>query len=87
MYICVNKSDINASIRIKYSKSEEALNLSNIKHSIARECKDFKIFKGIEVVSISDVPAGTGLGSSSAYAVGLINCLGKLKISSYLTNS
>ena len=35
--------------------------------------------KGIEVVSLADIPAGSGLGSSSAYTVGLLNALYKYK--------
>ena len=74
MYICVNKSELSKTIRIKYSKSEEVENINNIKHNIAKAClNEFKIKSGIEIVSISDVPAGTGLGSSSSYAIGLIN--------------
>jgi len=80
MYICINRSKIIDSIRIKYSKSEDEKKLENIKHDIAKQClKEFKINNDIEVVSVSDVPAGSGLGSSSAYAVGLIKCLSKLK--------
>ena len=54
--------------------------IENIKHDITKQClKEFKINNDIEVVSVSDVPARSGLGSSSAYAVGLIKCLSKLK--------
>ena len=35
--------------------------------------------KGIEIVSMADIPAGTGLGSSSCYTVGLLNALHNMK--------
>ena len=57
MYICINDKIID-SIRIKYSKSEDE-KLENIKHDIAKQClKEFKINNDIEVLSVSDVPAG-----------------------------
>jgi D-glycero-alpha-D-manno-heptose-7-phosphate kinase len=34
-----------------------------------------KIDKGIEISSMADIPAGTGLGSSGCFAVGLVNTL------------
>lgn len=49
-----------------------------VKHSITKEVlKFFDIKSGIEIISYSDVPAGTGLGSSSSFTVGLINALFK----------
>lgn len=54
---------------------------TEIQHTIVREClKLFNIKKGIEIVTISDVPMkGTGLGSSSSLTVGLINALAAYK--------
>jgi D-glycero-alpha-D-manno-heptose-7-phosphate kinase len=58
--------------------------VAEIQHPIVREAlKMVGISDGIEIVSIADIPAGTGLGSSSSFAVGLLNALyayqGKLK--------
>jgi D-glycero-alpha-D-manno-heptose-7-phosphate kinase len=51
-----------------------------LKHDIAREAmKMMGIEKAIEIVSMADVSAGTGLGSSSCYAVGLLNGLHIMK--------
>lgn len=63
-------------IRIKYSKTEDVAEVKEIKHPIVREClRLMGISKGMEIASIADVPAGTGLGSSSAFTVGLLQAL------------
>src|SRR5205807_4486442 len=47
-----------------------------VQHTLAREAmKFFGLSNGIEIVSLADIPAGTGLGSSSCYLVGLLNSL------------
>jgi D-glycero-alpha-D-manno-heptose-7-phosphate kinase len=63
-------------IRIKYSKTEDVDTINEIQHPIVREClRKVRIEKGIEIASFADVPAGTGLGSSSSFTVGLLNAL------------
>ena len=63
-------------IRLKYSKTEDVGHVDEIEHPIIREClRKVKIDRGIEIASFADVPAGTGLGSSSAFTVGLLNAL------------
>lgn len=75
MYITVNKRFDN-SIRLSYSKTEIVDNINDIQHDIVREAMKLTgIEKGIEITSISDIPAGTGLGSSSSFTVGLLNAL------------
>jgi len=76
IYIFINKK-VDDRIKISYSKNEHVSDINLIKHSIFRESlKFFKINKGIEIASISDMPTkGTGLGSSSAFTVGLVNGL------------
>lgn len=79
MYINVNRP-FDDLVRIKYSKSETVKHRDEVKHDIAREALRMKgIETGIEIVSIADIPAGTGLGSSSCYAVGLLNALHAFK--------
>lgn len=76
MYIFINKPILDNKIRVKYSLSETVDNIDDLKHDIAREALRFlKINDSIEIVSIADIPSGTGLGSSSTYAVGLLNGL------------
>lgn len=76
IYITVNKKFDNK-IRASYSKTENVDNVDQIEHNLIRECmKKAGIDGGIEVTSMADIPSeGTGLGSSSAYTVGLLNAL------------
>ncbi len=61
---------------IKYSKIEKSKNLSEIQHPSVRESIKFlKIKRGVEIAYTSDVPALSGLGSSSAFTVGLLQAL------------
>lgn len=66
--------------RIRYYKTEEANKISDIEHPVVREAlKYFSIKDGIELVHNADLPAQSGLGSSSTFTVGLINALHTLK--------
>lgn len=61
---------------IRYSKREEVKNIFDIQHPSVRECFNFlNINKGIEMVHTSDLSAKSGIGSSSAFTVGLLNSL------------
>ena len=63
-------------IRIKYSRLEDVERIEEIKHPIVRESlRLVNIGKGLEIASIADVPAGTGLGSSSSFTVCLLHAL------------
>lgn len=62
--------------RIRYTSREETKTIDEIKHPSVRECLRYlKIEKGIEMVHISDIPAQSGVGSSSAFTVGFLNAL------------
>lgn len=76
LYISLNKK-FDDSIRLSYSTTENVNNLNDLNHDIVRHTlKYFDITKGIELASISDLPSnGTGMGASSAFAVGLIKAL------------
>lgn len=75
MYITSHPSfDKNQTV-LKYSKTECVHNLDDIEHPIFRECLKQEGLEGYEIASIADVPQGTGLGSSSAFTVGLIKNL------------
>ena len=66
--------------RIIYSKMEQVKSVNDIDHPAVREVLKFmKIQEGIEVHHDGDLPARTGLGSSSAFTVGLLNVLYALK--------
>ena len=66
--------------RIVYSKVENVESIDEIKHPAVRACLKFMdIEKGIEVHHDGDLPAKTGLGSSSSFSVGLLHSLYALK--------
>jgi len=66
--------------RINWSKVEFCNNVNDIEHPIVREAiKLFEIDFPIEITTFSDIPGSTGLGSSSAFAVGLVHALHALK--------
>ena len=76
MYLNVNAPILDDLIRVRYSKAETVRCLEEIEHPLARAAlHHFDIHDGIEIVSIADIPAGTGVGSSSCYLVGLMNAL------------
>jgi D-glycero-alpha-D-manno-heptose-7-phosphate kinase len=76
MYLNVNTPIVDDKIRVKYTKTEQVEHVDQVEHTLAREAlQHFGITSGIEIVSIADIPAGTGLGSSSAYLVGLLNAM------------
>lgn len=70
--------------RIVYSKIELVDEISQIQHpSVKGVLTDLKINKGVEVIHYGDLPARTGLGSSSSFTVGLIKALGHLEGKNY----
>ncbi len=80
IYVGINKKFDNK-IRFSYSKTENVNNYKNLKHEMLRETfKYFKIKNGLEIISVGDIPSsGSGLGSSSSFLVGLINCINVIK--------
>jgi D-glycero-alpha-D-manno-heptose-7-phosphate kinase len=76
MYLNVKPPIIDDIVRVQYSRLEIVNRVDEVQHTLAREAlRFFHIENGIEIVSIADIPAGTGLGSSSCYLVGLLNAL------------
>ena len=75
MYVTVSPR-FDASTRVAYMKLETADTVDEVKHTIVREAlKQTGLGPHLEITTIGDVPAGTGLGSSSSLAVGLLNAL------------
>jgi D-glycero-alpha-D-manno-heptose-7-phosphate kinase len=63
-------------IRISYAKTELCKNIEEIQHPSVRECMRFlQIDGGVEISIVSDLPARTGLGSSSCFTVGFLHAL------------
>jgi D-glycero-alpha-D-manno-heptose-7-phosphate kinase len=64
------------SVRVAYSKSESVNQINEIENDIARECLRFlEVEPPIYISTIGDLPASSGLGGSSSFAVGLLNAL------------
>lgn len=79
VYITVNRR-FESSIRVSYSKTEIADSVNEIEHPIVREAlRELKIDEHIEITSIADVPANTGMGSSSTFTVALLQALHAFK--------
>jgi len=75
MYIALHPY-FHDKIRIKYSKTEDVASAAEVEHPLVRECLNLVgIERGMEIASFADVPAGTGMGSSSAFTVGLLHAL------------
>ena len=60
-------------IYLKYSQSEKVKNIELIKHKIIKEVlKSEKISNQIEITTLTDIPAKTGLGSSGSFTACLL---------------
>lgn len=76
MYVAINTPFVDHLLRVKYSMSETVENVAELKHELAREAlKHFGIEDTLEILSFADISAGTGMGSSSCYLVGLLKAL------------
>ena len=79
VYILVNPR-FEDSIRVSYSKTEIVDTVDEIEHPIVREAMRLVgVDRGLEIVSIADMPANTGLGSSGTFTVALLHALHTLK--------
>ena len=80
-YIVINenKNKFVKNFIFSYRKKEIVSKISNTKHKSIKSClKFFKIKNFLEIHYVSDIPAMTGLGSSSSFTVGLVKGLSKL---------
>jgi len=81
VYISAHRT-FESGIKLKYSTFENVDSIIDIKHPLFREsllCQSLDISKNLEITSISDVPSGTGLGSSGAFTVALLKVLKHLQ--------
>lgn len=75
MYLTIQNYFHKDRIMLKYSKTENVSDVSEIEHRIFKQClSDFGLM-GVELTSMADIPAGTGLGSSSSFTVALLHLL------------
>ena len=70
--------------KIRYYKNEETNYVDEILHPTVRECiKLEQIREPLEIIYFADLPARSGLGTSSSFTVGLLNALRKRKRLNY----
>ena len=79
VYILLNRR-FEDGIRVSYSRTEIVNSVDEIQHPLVREAlRLLGLDGGLEIVSVADLPANTGLGSSSSFTVGLLNALHTFK--------
>ncbi|WP_394844306.1 sugar kinase [Pendulispora brunnea] len=75
IFVAIN-SRFYDTIRLAYSHTEIVERVDQIEHRLFREALRFTgVSRGVELVSIADLPANSGLGSSSSFTVALLNAL------------
>ena len=76
VYVTVSRK-FDHSLRVSYSRTEEVEKAAQLQHPIVREGMGMLGLEGgLEITSVADIPSrGTGLGSSSSFAVGLMHAL------------
>src|SRR5579883_2379067 len=79
IYVGINET-FSGGYFLKYSSLEHAVSIDEIRHALIREVlRLHEVPPPIEIVSMADIPAGTGLGSSGAFTVGLLRAVHALK--------
>jgi D-glycero-alpha-D-manno-heptose-7-phosphate kinase len=75
VYLTV-KERFGNTFRVSYSRTELKDTLGEIEHPIVRESlRHLGIDRGLEIVSVADLPSNSGMGSSSSFTVGLLHAL------------
>jgi D-glycero-alpha-D-manno-heptose-7-phosphate kinase len=75
MYVMVNKR-FDETVRVSYTQTEIVPTVDDVQHELVREAMRLVgIANAVEITTVADVPAGTGLGSSSSLTVGLLHAL------------
>lgn len=75
MYLTIHPYFDENKTALKYSQNEIVEDIKDINHSIFKCVLNEKNISGVEISSTADIPSGTGLGSSSAFTVGLLHTL------------
>jgi D-glycero-alpha-D-manno-heptose-7-phosphate kinase len=80
VYISINRPQVDELIRVKYSESETVADLDEVRHDLVREAMRLVgVERGVEIVSMADIPAGTGMGSSGSFLIALLRALHALR--------
>lgn len=87
VYVTVNEA-FTPKLILKYSKLESVDSVDQVEHPIIREALKLTNLTGpyLEIVSIADIPAGTGLGSSGSFTTALLRALHAFKRNCVLPN-
>jgi D-glycero-alpha-D-manno-heptose-7-phosphate kinase len=76
IYVNLKPSVLDTKVRLQYLQPEVVNNCTQLKHRRAAEAlKMHNLYHSIEINSIADLPASSGLGSSGSYLVGLLNAI------------
>ena len=75
VYIGIHPFFDTKKIQLKYSKIELVDSIEEIQHPIFKEILSMNNLLGVDLNSIADIPAGTGIGSSSSFTVGVLNAV------------
>jgi D-glycero-alpha-D-manno-heptose-7-phosphate kinase len=63
-------------LRVAYTRTEMVESIDEVSHELIREAlRKTGVKKGVEIITMGDIPAGTGLGSSSTVTVGALNAM------------
>jgi D-glycero-alpha-D-manno-heptose-7-phosphate kinase len=75
IYVTIHRR-FEPTIRVSYSRTEEAKSIDEVHHELVREAMRLtEVDEPLEITTIGDVPAGTGMGSSSSLTAGLLIAL------------
>lgn len=75
IYVSIHENFVDRFF-LKYSKIEDTENIDQIEHPLIREALRYlELDHGVEIASLADIPAGTGLGSSGTFTVGLLKAV------------
>jgi D-glycero-alpha-D-manno-heptose-7-phosphate kinase len=75
VYVAIHPN-FGSHVLLKYSSIENVPSAADVKHPLIREALMFAgIDGGVEISSLADIPAGTGLGSSGTFTVGLLRAI------------
>lgn len=78
VWLFVNRK-FDGRVRVSYSKTENVESTAEVMHDLVRlALLRFGFRQGIEIVSVGDLPSGSGLGSSAAFTVGLVHALARM---------
>jgi D-glycero-alpha-D-manno-heptose-7-phosphate kinase len=76
VYLCLNRA-FGDHVRVAYSHTEDVARVADLDHRLFRTVlTKLGVETGVEIASVADIPSrGSGLGSSSAFTVGLLNAV------------